>query len=133
MTKVHIWADSRYPISRRRLRAAVARVVKSEGVTSAVAVSIAVVGNRKMKQLNREYHGVDRTTDVLSFAYLDPLSQKGNYHFIPPETEGMVLGDIIVAYPQAVKQAALKDKLVDEEMDWLVEHGMQHLFGHHHE
>ena len=133
MTSVQIWTDSRYPVSRKRMRLVVEKVIHDEQVTSPVTVSIAVVGDRKMRKLNLTYHETDATTDVLSFPYTDPLSQKDRGKFIVPPEEGIILGDIVISYPQAVKQAQEKNRLVDDELDFLVTHGMGHLFGHHHE
>ena len=133
MVTVLISADSRYPLDRRRLRVVVERMLGKEGVTSDVVVSLAIVGDRKMKSLNKMYHRVDDTTDVLSFPYSDPDSNPDAPVFVTHEEEGAVLGDIVVSYPQAVKQAQEKGVLVDEEIDFLVEHGMQHLLGKHHD
>jgi len=43
------------------------------------------------------------------------------------------LGDVVISYPQALKQAQEHNLLVDEEIDRLVEHGVLHLLGIHHE
>lgn len=134
MAVVTINSDSRYQINRKRVRAVVVGVLKeSHADESNIAVSVAVVGNRKMRQLNREYHETDATTDVLSFPYLDPQSQDNSYEFIEPEQELTMLGDIVISYPETVRQAAQKNKLVDDEIDFLIEHGMQHLLGNHHD
>jgi probable rRNA maturation factor len=111
----------------------VANLLGKERISSDVMVSLAVVGDRKMKQLNRQYHQVDGTTDVLSFPYNDPESNSQVYAFVMHEEEGAVLGDVVVSYPQAVKQAQARGVLVDEEMDFLVEHGLMHLLGKHHD
>jgi len=95
-------------------------------------VSVAVVGDRKMKSLNRQYHGVDKSTDVLSFPYRDKESNQDMGEFVVTEDEGVVLGDIVISYPKVVKQAAEKGVLVDDEVEFLVEHGLDHLLGRHH-
>ena len=133
MIHTQIRADSRYPIDRKRVRSLVEKILDNEGISSDVVVSVAVVGNRKMKTLNREYHGEDKTTDVLSFPYQDPKSSQDVGTFHTPAQEGMILGDIVVSYPKAVEQAREKGVLVDEEMDFLVEHGLNHLLGKHHD
>lgn len=105
----------------------------AEHVTSDLEVSIAVVGERKMRTLNRKYHEIDAPTDVLSFPYLDTDSNPEGEMFVEPPGEPKVLGDIVVAYPVAVRQAGKKGKLVDDEIDFLIEHGLQHLLGNHHD
>ena len=130
--KVNIKSESRYPLNKRRVRALVKHVIVGVGMTSDVVVSLMVVGDRKMVQLNKQYRNKDGTTDVLSFPYLDAQSSQDAGLFVTPKEEVEVMGDIVISYPQAVKQAAEKGKLVDEEIDFLVEHGMMHLLGKHH-
>jgi len=133
MVTVQIASDSRYPVDRRRIRAVVLEVLEKQRVQSDLVVSIAVVGNRKMRLLNRTYHDCDEATDVLSFPYLDAQSRKDGSFFGSYQGETQVLGDIVVSYPMVVAQAREKDKLVDEVMDFLIEHGMLHLLGIHHD
>ncbi len=133
MAVVQIKSDSRYPLNRDRVRAAVEKVLAEHGATSDLVISVAVVGNRKMRMLNREYHDIDAPTDVLSFPYLDPESSQDIGSFVEPESEQTILGDIVVSYPYAVAQAGQKQVLVDDEIDFLVEHGMLHLLGIHHD
>jgi probable rRNA maturation factor len=108
-------------------------VIEAQRVTSDVVVSVAVVGKRQMQSLNRVYHSEDVVTDVLSFPYLDPLSSRDHGRFVTPPIEGLMLGDIVVCYPVAIKEAQRKGWLVDDEVDFLVRHGLDHLLGKHHE
>jgi probable rRNA maturation factor len=104
-------------------------------MTSDVVVSVAIVGNRKMTALHLQYMNLPGPTDVMSFPYIDPESnpEMEGKQFVAPSEEGLMLGDIVLAYPQVVKQAREKNVLVDEEMDFLVQHAMEHLLGRHHE
>jgi len=134
MVKVEISAYSRYPVDRPRLRRLVAGVLARNQVQSRLLVSIKVVGKRLMKRINRDFHGEDRVTDVLSFPYLDPQSSRDQGKFVENTGDDyQVLGDILICYPVAVDEAREKERLVDEVMDFLVEHGLEHLLGHHHE
>jgi probable rRNA maturation factor len=133
MVNVQIRSDSRYPLDRKRVRALVERFLAAQRVTSQVVVSILVIGKRQMQQINRTYHGEDVATDVLSFPYLDPLSSKDEGKFVIANVEETPLGDIAVCYPVAVKEAARKGLLVDDEIDFLIEHGLNHLLGKHHD
>ena len=133
MVSTHITAESRFKINRIKIREVVSEILKTEGVVSDLVVSIAVVGDRKMRKLNRDFHETDATTDVLSFPYLDPQSSRDKGKFVTPDEGGEILGDIVVSYPMAVKQAQKKGVLVDEEINFLVEHGLMHLLGKHHD
>ena len=102
-------------------------------------MGVSIVGDRKMKQLNSHYRKLDETTDVLSFSLDDPqTSSKGAVQsgFSPDKSapdQVLRLGDVIVSYPQAVMEAAENNKLVDEQIQALIAHGLDHLMGIHHE
>ncbi len=123
MISVLISSQSIYKFDRERMRRAVERTVAAAGIGGEVTVSLAVVGNRKMRELHKKYMETDETTDVLSF----PLEERR-------DPEGVLwLGDIVVCYPVVMVQAGENNRLVDEEMEFLVEHGTKHLLGIHHE
>jgi len=124
--KILIKADYRYPVDRKKIRQAMGNILKEKGLIEDVEVSVSFVGDRKMKQLNTSYRKKKETTDVLAF----PLLEK-KIDF--PQDNILRLGDIIISYPQARKQAGQYNVLVDEEIDKLVEHGLLHLLGIHHD
>lgn len=130
MATVHIKADSRFPVDRKRIRHVVDTVLAEKGVVGEVQVSVAIVGDRKMKYLNEKFKKSKGTTDVLSFPYTETESSTG---FVMSEEFGLILGDIVVSYPQAVQQAMEKNSLVDDKVSFLVEHGLLHLLGIHHD
>jgi len=81
-----------------------------------------------MRILNRQYRGVDRTTDVLSFpqiAHSSQLSALGSQQF--------VLGDIVINLHKAKRQAAEYGLTVNEEFKKLLIHGLLHLIDYDHE
>ena len=133
MIKVEITADSRFPVNRARIRETVKSMLEKQGIGEAV-VSISFVGGRKMKQLNKEYMGRDKTTDVLSFPLQgsDSQAEEGG-GFVETPGGPLQLGDIVVSFPEVVRQAKDKNILVDQEVDNLVIHGLEHLLGRHHE
>lgn len=88
--------------------------------------SVLVTGDREIQDLNRTYRGVDRPTDVLSFALTE-----GEEWSVPPGLP-RPLGDVIVSYPYAVRQAGELDHSIDMELAWLVIHGTLQLLGYHH-
>jgi probable rRNA maturation factor len=133
MADVLITSSSRYPVSRKRIRAVVEKVLAEKNIQTDLTVSVSVVGARKMRSINAQFHGEDYATDVLSFPYLDPESSQDYGAFVMPDEERTVLGDLVLCYPTVIAQAQEKNVLVDDEVDFLVEHGMLHLLGFHHD
>lgn len=79
-------------------------------------LSILLTGNDGIRELNREWRGKDRPTDVLSF----------------PMDDEALLGDIVISTEKAAAQAAEFGVTVDEEMARLLVHGLLHLIGYDH-
>ena len=97
----------------------------SAAVTEAVdrPVTVAVIDDDRMKQLNEMFRGKDSTTDVLSFPHEpDPL-----------DPDNKTLGDIVISAEQAQKQAIENDLPLDIEVKQLILHGLLHLCGYDHE
>ena len=138
MITVLIHIESRFPADRSKIRDFVQNYL-SQKLTGEVEVGVSIVGDRKMKQLNSQYREIDETTDVLSFSLDDPkVSSKNAVQsgFSPDKSapdQVLRLGDVIVSYPQAVLEAADENKLVDEQGEFLIAHGLNHLMGIHHE
>lgn len=90
-------------------------------------VSVTLTDNAYIHTLNRQYRGIDRPTDVLSFA----LNESEE-----PEIDGgldvNVLGDLIISVERAEEQAADYGHSVRREMAFLTVHGMLHLLGYDH-
>lgn len=133
--RVPIQVSSRYPVDRRRVRSVVKKTLQKNGITDEAEVGVEVVGDRKMKQLNQKYLHEKATTDVLSFPLAETAHEQSELEkeFIETPTGKLRLGDVVVSYPQARKQAQEHNLLVDEEIDRLVEHGVHHLLGIHHD
>lgn len=84
-------------------------------------VTLAFVGERAIRTLNRKYGKKDKPTDVLSF----PLGEKG--------ADGRCyLGDIVIAVPVAYRQSRAKGHSLDRELRLLAIHGFLHLLGYDH-
>jgi probable rRNA maturation factor len=130
MVSVLITTDSRYPITKEKITHQVEKTLAEMRVVGDVEVSISFIGDRKMKELNKTFRGVDATTDVLSFP-LEESNHEGGFVVHPDKI--LRLGDIIISYPQAIRNAAEYNQLVDDEIDILVEHSVLHLLGVHHE
>ena len=129
MITVFFQTESHFPVDRKKVIDAITRELEPK-MKRETEVSVIVVGDRRMKQLNKQYRNLDSTTDVLSFALNDP-AEKGE-PFIELPDNILRLGDIVVSYPQAVEEAAAENKFVDDQVVFLVLHGLNHLLGIHH-
>lgn len=123
---VLIFVESRYRADRKRIKSAISKFLREQGIQSPVEVSVAIVGDRKMRELNKKYKGEEKTTNVLSF----PLSE-GESTMLPGDA--LRLGDIVISYPQVIKEAAEEEVLVDDKIEELINHSTLHLLGIHHE
>ena len=86
--------------------------------------TIIFIGDEEMHEMNYRYRGIDRTTDVLSFALNDAKDD-----FIE---EVDVLGDIFVSIPKMKEQAKEYDHSEERELSFLIVHGLLHLLGYDH-
>jgi len=127
---VLIKSESRYPVSRKTIKETVERVLVEKKIKRDLEVSVNIAGDRLMRGLNKKYRNLDETTDVLSFSLSE---SRENSQFVDAPDNILRLGDIIVSYPQAVVEAMDEEKLVDVKIGELVEHGLLHLLGEHHE
>lgn len=128
MISVLISTDTRTHINRKKIREAVIAKLATEGMVRDAEISISVVGKRKMATICKEYMNDGLQHDVLSFPLLE---SKGP--FIESPDAVRQLGDIVVSFPMAVDQAAEQNILVDDSLIYLIEHGIMHLLGHHHD
>ena len=108
--------------------------MKEHAVTDAV-VSIILVGSRKMKLFGKQYlheDGASPVHEVLSFPVSDPARSEFRNGFVAQE--GLLeLGDIFICYPEARKIAIKKNRMMDDVVGELAEHGTLHLLGIHHD
>lgn len=88
-----------------------------------IEIGLSLVGEAKIKELNKKYRGKNKVTDVLSFP-LDEARLK-KYDILP-------LGDIFICLPFAVKEAKRQSISLEKELAWLTVHGFLHLLGYDH-
>ena len=131
MITILFQTETHYPVNRKKVKEAVTSVLARK-IHRDAEVSIAIVGDRRMRDLNKTYRKIDNTTDVLSFPFSDPLYVKGQ-SFIDAPDNILRLGDIIISYPQAVVTASEENKMVDDVIVFLALHGLDHLLGIHHD
>ena len=87
-------------------------------------ISILLADDEKMRKLNNQYRGQNRTTDVLAF----PQNEGGEKGLNP-----YLLGDVVVSTVAASRQSTQHELSLDEELVLLLTHGILHLLGYDHE
>lgn len=95
--------------------------LKQEGLDGDYEISLSFVNDEEIRQLNMEYRGIDKNTDVLSFPMEDEFGLG-----LP------LLGDIIISINTAYRQAKDYKHSFKREIAYLVCHSMFHLFGYDH-
>ena len=105
-------------------------------------VSLVIAADETVRLLNSEYRGIDKTTDVMSFAFDNegeyfgegdaPSDWSAGEEFVLPPGESAWLGEVIVSYPQAARQAQQAEHSVERELAHLIVHGILHLLGYDH-
>ena len=123
---VPIFVESRYKINRKRIKQTALNVIEKNEIVGPVEVSVAIVGDRKMRELSKKYKGEDKTRNVLSFSQTEGEPAKN-------PSDALFLGDVVISYPQVIREAAAEEVLVDEKIEQLVEHGIMNLLGINHE
>ena len=103
-------------------------VIRSEGKPETCEASISFVTDDEIHQLNREYRGIDRPTDVLSFE----CDNVEDATFAPVAEELYELGDIVIAPDVAERQAPEYGLTFADETSLLITHGLLHLCGYDH-
>ncbi len=98
-----------------------------EGILDLAEVNVTIVSDDEIKQLNSDFRGIDKSTDVLSF----PLGENGEYD-VNPETNALMLGDIVISAEHALNQAEEYGHSTQREIAFLTVHSMLHLLGYDH-
>lgn len=113
-------------MSKKRIRDIVFFVLDELDAVHA-AVSVHLVGDKKIRHLSREYRGKDKVTDVLSFAL-----QSKDMPMIHIPGESVDWGDLFICVPQIERQAKQYGVTKQEEFTRMLVHGVLHLFGYDH-
>lgn len=116
MNTVLISSESRYPISRKKIKETVLKYLTETGLGDS-EISVSIIGSRKIRQLNKKWRSLDESTTVLTFGLEEPRGEDGILR----------VGDIIISYPEAREIAIDDDSTMDEAIDKLLVHGMNNL------
>ncbi len=123
MINIRVSRSYRNVVDEAQLVNAVTKAIEYQGVMPGeVDLSIIIENDKKLKELNQNFLGIDAVTDVLSFT----LNEKD------PESERLYLGDVIISFPRAEEQSIQAGHKVMDELDLLTVHGVLHLFGYDH-
>lgn len=117
---IHIESDT--PFSEDVLKQAASAALANQSASPETELTIVLTDDGRLRELNRDYLGIDEPTDVLSF----PASETD------PETGARYLGDILISVPRARAQAKAAGHPLESEVQLLVVHGVLHLLGHDH-
>lgn len=118
MNTILISSESRYPVHRKNISQTVLNCLTQAGIDQA-EVSVAIVGSRKIKTLNKKWRSLDEVTTVLTFGLEEPRDFNGILY----------IGDIVISYPEARDIAIEDDLTMDQAIEKLLIHGMRNLLG----
>jgi len=137
---IHVLDDFVDLVNEVDLTKAVVAALVASSAEDGASVSIVIAGDELVRELNDTHRGLDEHTDVLAFSF----THEGDYYgeerpsaaddqgFVLPPGESEPLGEVIVSYPQAQRQAESAGHSLDQELTVLLIHGVLHLLGHDH-
>ena len=128
-----------FPAFTRRLPKAWLRKVAEQALDTqdepgSLSISLVIADDETVHNLNLEYLGLDETTDVLAFPLWESRENEAleaDGFILPPE-ETAPLGEVVISYPQAARQAREGKRPIRSEMALLIVHGVLHLLGYDH-
>lgn len=132
------WDVEPIPEAEAMLEKTARACLRAEGIALPAYAQVRITGDEEIREINREYRGVDRATDVLSFPSTDcdPNKTLGT---CPrkllrerDETGRCFLGDIIISLPRAKEQATEYGHSLQRELSYLTAHALFHLMGYDH-
>lgn len=110
-------------IDKRKIRSTITKLLKHLDCADK-EISITFINDEIIQQLNNQYRNKNKPTDVLSFSL-----QEGEFSHINPD----VLGDIVISVETANKNAERNCLSFEQEINFLIIHGLLHLLGYDHE
>lgn len=110
------------------------RCMKAEKLDKEYEVSVTIVDDDEIREINKEHRDIDKATDVLSFPMVDfcngeLISDEGDYDL---ENDLLMLGDIIISAETAQRQSQEYGHSIEREIAFLTAHSCFHLLGYDH-
>jgi probable rRNA maturation factor len=119
--EVFVANEQEVPVDETRLSALARHSLAAEGVDEGVELSILLVTQEHMRQLNARFAGDDHATDVLAFPMMED------------DEESVLLGDVVICPRIAGRNAASLGHTLGRELDVVLVHGTLHLLGYDHQ
>jgi probable rRNA maturation factor len=120
-------------INQKYLDKVAERTLQVIKIKKSIEISLVIIGEKRIRSLNKKYRGIDKITDVLSFGNEEAKNKsEKQIKFINPPGDTLYLGEIFICYPQAEKQARQKNHSFKKELSILLIHGILHLAGYEH-
>lgn len=114
-------------------------VLDTENCEYEAQVNVLLTDNAGIHEYNKEYRGIDRETDVLSFPNVDfeaagvfDIAEEMEADYFDPDTGELILGDIIISVDKVKEQSESYGHSLKREFAFLVAHSMLHLCGYDH-
>jgi probable rRNA maturation factor len=129
MITVNVTKQSSFPVKATKVKKVVTDTLVQNGIVSDAVVNVAIVGQKKMDELNQEYYK-DKIFEHPVFTFPE---HEGDGQFVFPPDGKMHLGEIVISYPFVVEEAKETGSLIEDVVCKYAEHGALHLVGIHHE
>lgn len=114
-------------------------VLKDANLILPVELNVVITDDEGIRQVNKEFRGIDKETDVLSFPALEyetpadfSLIDFDDCSYYNPDTDDLILGDMMLSYDRVVYQANEYGHSIKREVAFLVLHSLLHLLGYDH-
>ena len=121
------------------IEAVINKTLETENCPYETEVNVLLTGNGEIHTANKEFRGIDRPTDVLSFPMVDyefpsdfSFVDKNPESYLNPETDELLLGDIMISVDKVYEQADEYGHSRKREFAFLIAHSMLHLLGYDH-
>ena len=121
------------------IEAVINKTLETENCPYETEVNVLLTGNGEIHTANKEFRGIDRPTDVLSFPMVDyefpsdfSCVDKNPESYLNPETDELLLGDIMISVDKVYEQADEYGHSRKREFAFLIAHSMLHLLGYDH-
>lgn len=118
--------QKRLKINTNLIKSVAEFVLKSQKLVPETELSVALVSEQKIKDLNKKYLKEETSTDVLAFPLMEPIFAGKKQDDLPL----VLLGDVVISPEVAQKQAELYETSLNEEIALLIIHGILHLLGY---
>ena len=119
-------------ITKKYLKNIAEMTISSLDINNDIEMGIVITDDARIKELNRSYRNINNSTDVLSFHMNPDTNQEIPLDFIFPPDRLKHIGEVIISYETAIRQAKENDLTIKDELAFLLVHGILHLMNYDH-